>query len=103
MKTKSSTATAAPVAPATGLKRINLAGIATKAPATKATKTYPELPDPDGQVAALVEGILEKTEQLEALEGSLAIEKDELIAIVQLFHRGSGRGERKDEARARRR
>jgi manganese/zinc/iron transport system substrate-binding protein len=56
MKTKSSPATAAPVAPAAGLKRINLAGISTTAPAAKAAKTYPELPDPDGQVAALVEG-----------------------------------------------
>jgi hypothetical protein len=71
MKTKSSPATAAPVAPAAGLKRINLAGIATKAPAAKAAKTYHELPDPDGQVAALVEGILEKSEQLEAIEGAL--------------------------------
>jgi hypothetical protein len=69
MKTKSSPASAAPVAPAAGLKRINLAGIATKAPAAKAAKTYPELPDPDGQVAELVEGILEKSEQLEAWEG----------------------------------
>jgi hypothetical protein len=86
MKTKSSTATAAPVAPAAGLKRINLAGIATKAPAAKAAKTYPELPDPDGQVAALVEGILEKTEQLEALEGALNISKGELIAIAKPFY-----------------
>jgi hypothetical protein len=73
MKTKTSPATAAPVAPAAGLKRINLAGIATTAPAAKAAKTYPELPDPDGQVAALVEGILEKSEQLEAIEGALEI------------------------------
>jgi hypothetical protein len=86
MKTKSSPATAAPVAPAAGLKRINLAGIATKAPAAKAAKTYHELPDPDGQVAALVEGILEKTEQLEALEGALNISKGELIAIAKPFY-----------------
>ncbi len=86
MKTKSSTVTAAPVAPAAGLKQINLARIATTAPAAKAAKTYPELPDPDGQVAALVEGILEKSEQLEALEGSLSIEKDELIAIAKPFY-----------------
>ena len=73
MKTKSSTTTAAPVAPAAGLKRINLAGIATTAPAAKAAKTYPELPDPDGQVASLVEGILEMSEQVEAITGALEI------------------------------
>jgi hypothetical protein len=64
---------AAPVAPAAGLKRINLAGIATTAPAAKAAKTYPELPDPDGQVAELVEGILETSDQVEALSGNLEI------------------------------
>ena len=84
MKTKSKVAIAAPVAPAAGLKRINLAGIATQSPAAKATKTYPSLPDPDGQVAALVEGILEKSEQLEAIEGALEIEKTG-PAIVQFF------------------
>ena len=86
MKTKSSPATAAPVAPAAGLKRINLAGIATKSATTKAAKAYPLLPDTDGQVAALVEGILEKSEQLEAIEGALEIEKAELIAIAKPFY-----------------
>jgi hypothetical protein len=86
MKTKSSTATAAPVAPAAGLKRINLAGIATKSATTKAAKAYPLLPDADGQVAALVDGILEKSEQLEAIEGALEIEKAELIAIAKPFY-----------------
>jgi hypothetical protein len=86
MKTKSSPATAVPVAPAAGLKRINLAGIATTAPAAKAAKTYPELPDPDGQVAALVEGILEMSEQVEALSGALEISKGELIAIAKPFY-----------------
>ena len=86
MKTKTSSATAAPVAPAAGLKRINLAGIATTAPAAKAAKTYPELPDPDGQVASLVEGILEMSEQVEAITGALEISKGELIAIAKPFY-----------------
>ena len=59
MKTKVQTQPAAPVAPAAGIKRINLAGVATKSSAAKATKAYPVLPDEDGQVAALVEGILD--------------------------------------------
>jgi hypothetical protein len=88
MKTKSkpAAATAAPRAPAAGLKRINLAGIATNSAAAKATKAYPILPDADGQVATLVEGILEKSEQLEAIEGALEIEKAELIAIAKPFY-----------------
>jgi hypothetical protein len=42
--------------------------------------------DADGQVAALVDGILEKSEQLEAIEGALEIEKAELIAIAKPFY-----------------
>ena len=64
MKTKSkpaAAATAAPSAPAAGLKRINLAGISTKSAATKTAKAYPILPDAAGQVAALIDGILEKS------------------------------------------
>ena len=92
MKTKKSQSTttqptsAAPVAPAAGLKRFNLAGIATTSPAAKAAKVYPVLPDPDGQVAALVDGILEETAQIEALEGGVEIEKGELIAIAKPFY-----------------
>ncbi len=71
---------------AAGLKRINLAGIATAAPAAKAAKTYPELPNPDGQVATLVEGILETSDQVEALSGNLEFLKGELIAIAKPFY-----------------
>jgi hypothetical protein len=85
MKTKVQTQSAAP-APAAGIKRINLAGIATKSPASKTAKAYPVLPDEDGQVGALVEGILDKAEQLEALEGSLEIDKGELIALAKPFY-----------------
>jgi hypothetical protein len=76
MKTKSAAAR---------LKRINLAGIATNSAATKTAKVYPLLPDADGQVAALVEGILEKSEQLEAIRGALEIEKAGLTFIVKLL------------------
>ena len=92
MKTKKSSSTvtqstpAAPVAPAAGLKRFNLAGIATSAPSAKAAKTYPVLADPDGQVAALVEAVLEQNAPIEALEGALQIHKGELIAIAKPFY-----------------
>ena len=104
MKTKTSPASAAPVTPVAGLKRINLAGIATTAPAAKAAKTYPELPDPDGPVAALVEGILETSNQVEALSGTLEILKGERIAIAKPFyfahHAGQMAGASSVEAKA---
>jgi hypothetical protein len=53
MKTKDKAKPAAPVAPAAGIKRINLAGIATKSPASKSAKAYPVLPDEDGHLQAL--------------------------------------------------
>jgi hypothetical protein len=85
MKTKSAAAVAT-----AGRKRINLARTSTNSAATKTAKSSPPLPSPilldaDGQVAALVEGILEKSEQLEAIEGALEIEKAELIAIAKPF------------------
>jgi len=87
MKSKPAAAsTAALSALAAGLKRINLAGISTKSAPTKTAKAYPLLPDEDGQVATLVEGILEKSEQLEAIEGAIEIEKAELIAIAKPFY-----------------
>ena len=77
---------AASAAPSAGIKRINLAGIATKSPAAKTAKAYPVLPDSDGRATALVEGILDKSEQLEPLEGALEIEKGGLIALAKLFY-----------------
>ena len=68
-------ATAAPTpAPAPALKKVSLAGFATQTPASKSAKAYPLLPDPDGQVAELVTSILDKSAQVEALEGALELE-----------------------------
>lgn len=73
-------------APAPALKKVSLAGFATQTPASKSSKAYPLLPDPDGQVAELVTSILDKSAQLEALEGALTLEKSELIAIAKPFY-----------------
>ena len=73
-------------APAPALKKVSLAGFATQTPASKSAKAYPLLPDPDGQVGELVTSILEKSAQVEALEGSLELEKAELIAIAKPFY-----------------
>lgn len=77
------TTTAPAPAAAKGLRKINLGGIAQSAAKEKKGKTYPVLPDPDGQAADLVVSILEKSAQLEAIEGSLKIEKAELIALCK--------------------
>ncbi len=73
-------------APAPALKKVNLAGFATQSTASKGSKTYPLLPDPEGQIAELVSGILEKSAQVEALEGALELDKAELIASTKPFY-----------------
>lgn len=96
-KTKSESAVAAtPVAvapvqpkasaPPAGLKKFNLGGIAAKPVAGKSAKTYPVLPDPDGQVSEIVAAIIERSEQVEALEGALSVDKAELIALAKQFY-----------------
>ena len=77
-------ASAAP-APA-GLRKVSLAGFAVQSPASKSAKSYPLLPDPDGQVSELVTAILDHSAQLEALEGSLELSKAELIAAAKPFY-----------------
>ena len=77
---------AAPPAPAAGLRKVSLAGFAVQSPAGKSAKSYPLLPDPDGQVAELVGLILEHSAQVEALEGSLELAKGELIAIAKPYY-----------------
>ena len=61
-------------APTPTLKKVSLAGFATQTPAGKSAKAYPLLPDPDGQVGELVTSILDKSAQVEALEGALELE-----------------------------
>jgi hypothetical protein len=88
-KTKAETAATAPAAapsqPA-GLKKFNLGGIAAKPATGRPVKTYPLLPDDDGQVGQLVTSILERAAQIEALEGALELDKSELIIIAKQFY-----------------
>jgi hypothetical protein len=91
-KTEAKTQTAVPAAPAVpapkeaGLKKFNLGGIAAKPATGKPVKTYPVLPDPDGQIAELVGSILERAAQVEALEGALELDKSELIVLAKQFY-----------------
>ena len=73
-------------APAPALRKVSLAGFATQTPASKSAKAYPLLPDPDGQVAEIVTSIIEKSAQVEALEGAVELEKAELIALAKPFY-----------------
>ncbi len=84
--TNAATAAAESNASAPALKKVSLAGFATQTPASKSSKAYPLLPDPDGQVGELVTSILDKSAQVEALEGALQLEKGELIAIAKPFY-----------------
>jgi hypothetical protein len=89
-KPKDTTTNAAPVAtPASApvsVKKVSLAGFTTQTPATKSAKADPLLPDPDGQVGELISSILDKSVQVEALQGALELEKAELIAVAKPFY-----------------
>jgi hypothetical protein len=77
---------AAPPAPAAGLRKVSLAGFAVQTPAGKSAKSYPLLPDPDGQVAELVTAVLDHSAQVEAQEAALTLAKEELIAIAKPYY-----------------
>jgi hypothetical protein len=90
-KTKTETAVAqapvaAPKAQPAELKKFNLAGIAAKPATGKPVKTYPVMPDHDGQVAELVTSIIDRAAQVEALEGALELDKSELIVLAKQFY-----------------
>ena len=68
-----------------GVRKVSLAGFARES-AKPGGKSYPVLPDADGTIAELVASILEKSEQLEALTGSLDLEKAELRSHAAPFY-----------------
>jgi hypothetical protein len=83
MPTKTAPAPAAAPA-ATGIKKINLAGISASKEKTTGT-AYPILPDPSGDVAALASDLIAESRELEALESSIEIKKAEIRSIAQGF------------------
>ncbi len=89
MSTKMTDTTPATPKP-TGIKKLNLGGIAQKS--EKSGKEYPVLPDPDGQIAQLVEAITDHSRQVEALEGALNVEKAELTTLAKQFYFDACRG-----------
>lgn len=79
-------AASTPAPPPASLRKVSLAGFAVQTPASKTSKSYPLLPDPDGQVAEMVALILDQSAQLEALEGSVELLKSEMIALAKPFY-----------------
>lgn len=73
----------APSPAKTGIKKLNLGAIAQKS--EKSAKAYPVLPE-NGDVARLVDSIMEHSRQLDALEGSLNVEKAELTSLAKQFY-----------------
>ena len=67
----------------TGIKKINLGGIAAKTDKTKTS--YPALPDSCGDVAKLTSDIIAESREFDALEGSLKLKKAELRSLAQEF------------------
>jgi hypothetical protein len=51
-----------------------------------AKTAYPVLPDPNGQLAIITARIIERTAQLEALDGALTIDKSELKTLATPFY-----------------
>ncbi len=73
----------APAKPA-GIKKISFGAIA---PKTEKTVTeYPILPDPTGEYAKLAKTIIDESRELEAIEGSLEINKAEAKSLAQQFY-----------------
>lgn len=75
----------APPSPTGGVRKLSFGGIAKKEEG-KTKTAYPQLPDPQGQAAALADRILERAAQLEVLEGAVKTDKQELAALCQPFY-----------------
>ena len=52
----------------------------------EARASYPVLPDPNGQLAVMATRIIERTAQIEALDGALALDKAELKTLATPFY-----------------
>ena len=73
--------TPAAPAPKAGIRKVSFGGIAAKKDDSKKT-VYPVFPDPNGLAGALAATIIEQTEKMDALEGSLETNRQELKFMV---------------------
>lgn len=88
-KKTQATAVAEPMFEVARKPKVSLGAIQTK---KAAEKTYPILPDTDGEVAKLVHLIIAQVAQLETLEGSVAINKAELRSRALPFYYQNSHG-----------
>ena len=54
--------------------------------------SYPVLPDPNGQLAVMAARILERTAQIDALDGALSLDKAELKTLATPFYFAQANG-----------
>jgi hypothetical protein len=79
-----------PVPQPESLRKLSFGAMAQKK--EKARASYPVLPDPNGQLAVMATRIIERTTQIEALEGSLALDKAELKTLATPFYFAQANG-----------
>ncbi len=66
------------------LRKLSFGAITRKA--NNAKSAYPVLPDPNGQLAIITARIIERTAQIEALDGAREIDKSELKTLATPFY-----------------
>lgn len=75
----------APAPAKTGLKKVNLGGIAKAEEKKPGKKDYPVLPDPDGSFAKLADQLIRDQAAFDELEGAIKIAKAELTGAARTF------------------
>jgi hypothetical protein len=76
--------------PAPALRKVQFGSIAKKKPEGRAS--YPLLPDPQGQYAAIAARIIDRAAQVEAIAGALDLDKAELKTLATPFYFTNGQG-----------
>ena len=79
-----------PVAQPESLRKLSFGAMAPKQ--EKARASYPVLPDPNGQLAVMAARIIERTAQIDALDGALSLDKAELKTLVTPFYFAQANG-----------
>lgn len=79
-----------PVPQPESLRKLSFGAITKKKEEARAS--YPVLPDPNGQLAVMVTRIIERTAQIEALDGGLALDKAELKTLATPFYFAQANG-----------
>jgi hypothetical protein len=79
-----------PVPPPESLRKLSFGTMAKKKEEARAS--YPVLPDPNGQLAVMATRIIERTAQIEALDGALTLDKAELKTLATPFYFAQANG-----------